>query len=141
LMTQTMNKICLTPFLLFLSLAKFSNAQIVHFPDTDGIWSVHDEKFYIDGDSLYNGKLYTKVYQVHDSVAVNGNFFALLREDTTTNKVYAISADSSTEYLLYDFSAALNDTITVFPLIFPFKGHEISVRVEEIDSILLGANY
>ncbi|MEI6577636.1 MAG: T9SS type A sorting domain-containing protein [Bacteroidota bacterium] len=130
--------------LLLLTILLTTNSvlgQNLNFPDSNAIWSVYNEKYFVKGDSTYNGSVYKKYYFTNDSIVTTGSFFALLREDTILKKVFSIPAGSTQEHLLYDFSLALNDTISVYPLSFPFYSGPILIKVDLIDSILLGSNF
>lgn len=116
-------------------------SQYFHFPDSNAIWSVYTEKYFIQGDSIFNSINYKKYYQTFDSIVTSGSFFALVREDTISKRVFAIPAENNDELLIYDFSLALNDTCTVYPLSFDAHSGPILIRVEQIDSILLNGQY
>jgi hypothetical protein len=115
--------------------------QNINFPDSNAIWSIYDQKYYVDGDSSFNANEYKKYYFSNDSIVVSGSFFALVREDTVTRKVYAIPAGSAQERLLYDFSLTIDDTAIVYPISFPISSGPVSIKVESIDSVLLSGNY
>jgi hypothetical protein len=115
--------------------------QKINFPDSNAIWSVYNEKYFVDGDSTYNAYNYKKYYFTNDSIVTTGSFFALLRDDTINNKVFSIAAGNTQEHLLYDFSLKLNDTVSVYPISFLFWSGRILVKVDLIDSIFLGSNY
>jgi hypothetical protein len=131
-------------FLTIFAANHVSTGQTFHFPDSNAIWSVWNEKYFVSGDSIYNSTLYKKYYFSHDSIPslTNSIFIALLREDTTAKRVYAIRKDSIHERIIYDFSLADNDTLTVFPFsFFPYETSGIRIRVEQHDSILIGGQY
>lgn len=131
-------KILYTIFLMgLLTNAVYSQ----NFPVSNATWSVYDEKYFIDGDSILNSVSYTKYYLSMDSIITTGTFFALLREDTVAHKVFAVRAGETEEHLLYDFSLNINDTVTVYPLSFEFWQGPLSVYIEQIDSILIGGSY
>lgn len=115
--------------------------QNFNFPDSNAIWSIYDQKYFVDGDSIVNANKYKKYYFSNDSIVTTGSFFALLREDTISQKVFAIAQSNTQEHLLYDFSLTLNDTISVYPLSFPFFSGNILIKVDLIDSILIGSNF
>jgi hypothetical protein len=84
----------------------------------------HHEIYYLNGDSLINGLNYQKVY-AHDTTYIGiqyattqavypnqNNGFRLMREDSLLKKVWIkeITGDTS-EYLLYDFSLNIGDTM------------------------------
>ena len=129
--------------LSFTILLTISSAftQNINFPDSNAIWSVYDEKYFVDGDSTFNAIDYKKYYFSNDSIVTSGSFFALLREETLTKKVFAISAGNAQEKLLYDFSLSINDTVSVFPLSYPFTSGPILVKVESVDSVLIGDTF
>lgn len=129
--------LCLTIILT----AKSVFGQNINFPDSNAIWSVYNEKYFVNGDSTYNSFNYKKYYFTNDSIVTTGRFFALLREDTIKKKVFSVALGNSQEHLLYDFSLAINDTITVYPLSFSFYTGPILIKVDFIDSILLDDNY
>jgi hypothetical protein len=135
-----MMKNLLLSLIIMLSLNSVIG-QNINFPDSNAIWSVYDQKYFVDGDSSFNATEYKKYYFSNDSIVTTGSFFALLREDTMTRKVYAIAAGSTQENLLYDFSMTVDDTATVYPLSFPIYSGPISIKVESIDSILIAGNY
>ena len=127
--------------ILSLCITDMLFGQYIHFPDSNTIWSVYNEKYYIDGDSLYNSHNYKKFCYTNDSLLSGGIFFALFREDTTTHQAFAISAGSDTEYLLYDFSLNINEITTVHPISFPFYSGPINISINQIDSVLIDGNY
>ena len=115
--------------------------QHLNFPDSNAIWSVYNEKYFVDGDSTFNSIDYKKYYMTYDTIVPSGNFYALLREDTILKKVYSIGSGKTQERLLYDFSLSINDTISVYPLSFPYFSGSILIKVDFIDSILIDGNY
>ena len=130
--------------LLYLTIilsTKSVFGQNLNFPDSNAIWSVYNEKYFVDGDSTYNTIDYKKYYFTNDSIVTTGSFFALLREDTILKKVFSIASGNTQEHLLYDFSLSIDDTISVYPLSFPSYSGPILIKVDLIDSILIGSNY
>ncbi|MEQ1732156.1 MAG: T9SS type A sorting domain-containing protein [Bacteroidia bacterium] len=119
-----------------------TQAQYQALPDSNAVWSVMESKFFISGDSLYNGHLYKKYNKCSGPSLTTGVFFALLREDSLTQRIYTVPADSSQERLLYDFSLNVNDTVSVYPSVdyYNSQGGNI-VRVIAIDSVLIGTKY
>lgn len=131
---------------LFLSLTillaiSSAFAQNINFPDSNAIWSVYNQKYFVEGDSTFNAINYKKYYFSNDSIVTSGSFFALLREEILTKKVFAVSSGYSQEQLLYDFSLSINDTVSVYPLSFPFASGPILVKVESVDSVLIGDTF
>jgi len=91
------------------------------FPDTNTAWNtVGDNDFTSDqwhfryavqGDTLINSILYTKVYKMYDSTILNPNstYFAAIRENE--NKQVFCVIPGFSESILYDFSLNVGDTI------------------------------
>lgn len=104
-----------------------------------GIWSVNNMKYMTNGDTVINGKSYMKVYQHEEWTPfefdiTRASYFCAIRNDVDNKKVYGIyykatevyndgdyyssipplymSTDTS-EFLLYDFSLQIGDTVTV----------------------------
>lgn len=119
-----------------------TQAQYQTLPNSSTVWSVMESKFFVSGDSLYNGHLYKKYNKCSGPTLTTGVFFALLREDSLTQRIYTVPADSSQERLLYNFSLNVNDTVSVYPTAdyYNSQGGNI-VRVIAIDSILIGTTY
>jgi hypothetical protein len=77
---------------------------------TNCYFGCNTDKYYTIGDTVINLKHYTFLDKFH----YNKNF--LIREDTSSRKVYMrLLADTGApkEYLLYDFSAQVNDTVSI----------------------------
>jgi hypothetical protein len=133
--------------LVMLVLFTASNAQtnVYHpFPDSNAVWSVFNQKYFVSGDSTLNMLNYKKYFFSSDSIPLltNGAFFALVREDTLAKRVWAILKDSANEKLLYDFSLEVNDTTTVFPASnFFYVPDGIKIIVEQSDSVLIDGQY
>lgn len=128
-------------FLFYLCLANILVAQNFHFPDSNAIWSVYNEKYFIVGDSLFDAKIYKKILFTTDSIVGNGIIFALFREDTISNQVFAIPSGEFSENLLYDFSLSLNDITTVYPISFSYYYGPVTISIDQIDSILINGQY
>ncbi len=62
-------------------------------------------------DTLVGAYSYKKAYSRTEDLTGFGNKPCLLREDTVTKKVYIISADSTNERILYDFSLLTGDSL------------------------------
>lgn len=96
------------------------------FPSADAVWSVSSKtqwwfdtyadnhKYTVMGDSVLNGIAYKKYYHCPDSILNPSNlsFYALLRQDTQTQRSYVVYANDTSEYLLYDFSLQVGDTLS-----------------------------
>ena len=73
-----------------------------------------------------NSKLYKKVYALNNfGLNYTGKTpSGFMREDTIAKKVYFIENASSPEYLLYDFSLAVNDSVFLtFPYSVSYNGY------------------
>jgi hypothetical protein len=128
--------------LIILSLLTFSLTsfgQSVALPDSNAIWSVYDQKYFVDGDSTYNSVDYKKYYLSMDSLLTNESLFAIVREDTITRQVFAIASDDTVERLIYDFSLNENDTVSVYPFSFLGFSEAVRIQIESVDTITLGA--
>lgn len=108
-------------------------------PDSNAVWSVYDQKYFVDEDSSYNSLDYKKYFFSTDSLLTNETLIALVREDTTTQEVFAIASGDSIERLIYDFSLNENDTVSVYPLSFPEYYGPIRVQIESVDTVIIGA--
>ncbi len=143
--------------LLFTLISFWSNAQTltpVPTQDTVAVWSVWSDKYVFLGDSTFNGNQYKKVFVYYaDSVDTliydSLKYACLYRQDASAEKAYCVQRDSTSEKLLYDFSANLGDTVKISPgfiskyAIFTFQEPDgyASVRVEAIDSVLINGTY
>jgi len=106
----------------------------------------HTTKIYFDGDSILNSKTYKKVFHCFDDeFCQNPIFYGLIREENQrTYFVFSYEADfdlpnDTDEYLLYDFSAELNDIIQLdipgIPVEVEEEFRTISIQVSNIDYI------
>lgn len=96
-------------------------------PELEFCTYFYGSRFWFKGDTVVDGKMYNKL--VHTAImgapnappfcppyTVDTNYyslFALLREDTAARRVYRYDFDAGIEYLLFDFSAGVGDTVTV----------------------------
>lgn len=117
--------------ILIIGLSYQSYGQYTSFPRSKTIWSVDNEKFIMDGDSILNSKLYKKFYYSFDSLR-NIYFHCLFREDTVMKKAYVIEKNKSEEQLVYDFSLNIGDTARIEPLSTMSSNQ---MRIVMIDSI------
>ncbi|MBX2892478.1 MAG: T9SS type A sorting domain-containing protein [Saprospiraceae bacterium] len=127
-------------YLLFLLLPTTATFSQNYFPFIqkgvfrDEFWApelqfciyLNGSRFWFQGDSVVNGQVYQKLcsaaiqgtpntvfcppYTVDTSVCA---VFALMREDTAARKVYRYDFDAGVEYLLFDFSVQVGDTVAV----------------------------
>ncbi len=84
-------------------------------------------RYWFRGDSTVNGQTYQKllsapIFGAPDAppmcppYTVDTNdyvIFALMREDTAAKRVFQLDFDTGTEFLLFDFSVAVGDSVTV----------------------------
>jgi len=124
-----------------------SQTNVYHpFPDSNAFWGIHgtncfypgwweDTRFGLNGDTIINGKLYSKVYKLLDSTLTNPNstYYAAIREEN--KRIYTIVFYYSQETILYDFNLLIGDTITYnFPYSLP---EDFSRVVTQTDSVQL----
>lgn len=131
--------VLLTICLFFIPIsakAQSDTYEYVPIPD-NAVWSVNMLKFKTLGDTVINNKNYLKVYwQIEYSpfeFDINkASYLCALRNDTINKRVYGVYKDSAevmhfnkngniteyyssdtTEFLLYDFSLEVGDTVSV----------------------------
>jgi len=111
-------------------------------------WSVNWEKFRTHGDTVINGKNYLKVYYQSAGEPFNFDFSkaiycCALRNDTLQKRVYGVPKVSyESEYLIYDFSLQIGDTVTVTSIICAYGDlrHYTVKRVDKIWDGRLGTH-
>ncbi len=131
-----------------LQFHSYSNAQTyVPFPDSNALWSyvicynvnpnpppwiINCYTYYYtyNGDSLFNGDIYHKVFKYYDSTLTTPHFHCLIRQDTSQKKVYIVEGGWPNVKLLYDFSVSAGDTMNY-----------IGCVVNSIDSILTNTGF
>lgn len=122
---------------------KISFCQYVHFPDSNAVWAldfIGPEIYLVGGDTSINNVNYKKYYATTDTSLNIYGLYGFLREDTLTKKIYAFTTTSTVENLLYDFSANVGDTVSVFSYCWGAFGN-LDVKVAAIDSILIQGQY
>lgn len=131
--------------LLFIGTVNLLLAQsYFNFPDTNTVWtylqcdyiptnpiaseSCHTQYYTLSGDTVINGLDYNKMY--HGTVPNQlGNFYAAVREDSL-KKVYAILIPGdTTEYVKFNFSGSVGDTMGT------------DQTIVTIDSVLISGSY
>lgn len=133
-------------FFLFVFLVK-TNSFCQSLPDTSATWTIAsvgwgsyfaNETFEITGDTTINSTIYKSVYTTKDSIynPLISNYFCAMRE--LNNKWYFIPADSTKEFMLYDFDVKTGDTVSIDN---PWAFGEIELIVFDIDSLELNGNY
>lgn len=122
-------------FIPILAKAQSDTYEYVPIPD-NAVWSVNTSKFKTFGDTIINNNNYLKVYWQKENSPFEFDinkalYFCALRNDTANKRVYGVYKDSAeviyvnkngttthsyssdtTEFLLYDFSLEVGDTIT-----------------------------
>ncbi|MBA3971394.1 MAG: hypothetical protein H0X46_04505, partial [Bacteroidetes bacterium] len=145
--------------LLFTFLAFFAKGQtfVYHpFPDSVAVWNFYvylpcpeivslqeNYSIAITGDTIIGGLLYQKLFTPHiiksyDTTICGGEYpgyKGATRQDTTNKKVFFIYPSDTAEYLLYDFTMQLGDTVKGITATSP------NDTVLSIDSILVGGSY
>jgi hypothetical protein len=150
--------------LLFMS-PLFSKGQtnVYHpFPDSNAVWRVsyggyqapycYDRYYFLGEAILMNGRQYHVVYYSQcDGIpdletgmcnasctadpSIWYDYFGFIAQDTLQKKVYFIGISDTTEYLLYDFSLNVGDTIP------PSINNFYQATIQSIDSILINGSY
>ncbi len=135
-----MKKHLLTLALLLFLLTETKAQQYHPFPTSDGAWlyGLTDDfhqwtysftAYVLQGDTTIGGGQYKKIS--------NGSYAGAMRE---SNKIiYFVPADSSHEYVLYNFNLTVGDTI-----INPFGGsvdNKDTITVVQVDSVLTQNGY
>lgn len=120
----------------------FAQNNYSHFPDSNAVWSIWDRKITVNGDTTINGLQYKKYYNA-DSNFSNPFYLAALREDVTTQKVFAFHPTDSVERILYDFSATAGDTVESQSIFANMNSanQPLTFKVLEVDSISILGNY
>ena len=130
--------------------------EYVPFATEDALWSVSDEKYSLYGDTVINGIKYSKVYRQEESEAFEfdiskAEYFCAIRNDIENKRVYGVYKDDlpvkyhkniqydrteGKEFLLYDFSLNMGDTVSVANFAEADKeGYIRCVKFERVDVI------
>lgn len=71
-------------------------------------------KYFTDGDTIINSLTYSKIKKLEgpnlNDVSLFPTYTGAIRQDTLNKKIYVVLTDSTTEYILYDFSLQVGDT-------------------------------
>jgi len=137
-----MKKLLITSVLMGLACSAFSQFKYF-FPDSNAYFSVGNIKYWFQGDTVIKNVKYKKVYLQHsfyDTIDFSrAGYYAAIREDTMAEKVYCIYSDwvyEEKEYLLYDFSVNVGDTVGIY---YYFIWH--TQVVKSIDSLFIDGSY
>ena len=151
--------ICIVAACLFLSMRVA--AQVPYRPFTDGCqWSVSDDKYASAGDTVINGVTYMKIYTQHANQSFEfslpeAQYFTAIREDTVSRKVYCImpagtlirrnnhvvgQTEAPREFLLYDYSLEIGDTVTCYTICKETSTYEVNegfaTRIDSYDTLI-----
>lgn len=124
-----------------------TNSFCQSLPDSSATWTIAsvsmgsyfaNETFVIKGDTTINSTIYKSIFVTKDSIynPLISNYFCAVRE--FTNKWYFIPADSTKEFMLYDFGVKTGDTVTINN---PWVEGKMKLNVFDIDSIELNGSY
>jgi len=131
--------------------------QYIPIPDNH-IWSVSTQKFMTYGDTSIHNKEYLKVYCQNENIPFEfdisqASYYCALRNDTLNKRVYTVYPDlyppmyvydyhyyshplfvatDTTEFLLYDFSLNVGDTVSIYE----YDGYDIfKVKMKRVEEI------
>jgi len=144
-------------FLAFLIFALIGyNQNYFPFVDTNSVWNITWNcykpppypcysdyyKYRISGDTMYSDTLYKRLFRIDmnqecSSIIEDSIYMGGIREDVSNKKVYFIQDTFFGEYLLFDFSLEVGDTV---PYSFNNYGYP-EIYVSSIDSILCTDGY
>jgi len=154
--------VMLVVFTLLYSFKGFGQTYYA-FPDSNAVWRVDwgtstclsftlpdaQYQYVITGDTVIGPETYQKIERSGIctlccmpplTVAHPDNrYMGALRQDTLLRHVYYLPSDSTTEYLLYDFSLSLGDTVKGYLSDATFSG--CIAIVDSIDSVLIDGSY
>lgn len=148
----------ITGFLAVLLLQGKAQEEYQYVPiDDNAEWSVSTMKFRTCGDTVINEKNYLKVYQQRNREPFDFDFskakyYCALRNDTLNKRVYIVyphslevyvyeqynysflfNSTDTTEFLLYDFSLNMGDTVSIYEFSNTNKLFKINmIRVEDV---------
>ncbi len=158
-MKKNIYKLLLVAFVCFGFQMGYSYGQVEYTLFKDScIWSVNTAKYMTCGDTVINGKDYIKVYHQYDNNTffefdmAKATYFCAIRNDIENKKVYGIYhkpayvmhdldyanqylSDATSEFLLYDFSLQMGDTVTVAS--FEYETDKIVLLIAQRDSIMI----
>jgi hypothetical protein len=144
-----MKKLLLATFLLFAVFSAKAQMNIL-FPDSNAQWAVYEwdgfgnpagyvNYYMTNADTVINSQNYNQLFVFNQSTwfCPPTGYHAAIRKDIVAQKVFIVPEDSITEYLLYDFSAAIGDTIYNLYSERDYIAPSLSnVYVTNIDSVL-----
>lgn len=148
-----MNKTARSLFLFLLCIAGRLNAQtgVYHpMPDSNAAWcetasygvvcGITERKILqVNGDTSIGSVVYHKLTATGYANCVTqysyftNEYRGAYRQDTAARKVYMVDANTTNEYLLYDFTLGIGDTTP--------ENTGPGITITSIDSVLVGANF
>ncbi len=157
-------------FIFWFSLvginSAFPQTTVYHpFPESGAYWRessqgyqccCSDYQYVLQGDTVIGAYTYSKVEHSGVMYANNpggwcitggystffANYTGAIRNDSNTRKVFFVPSGEIAEQLLYDFNLKLHDTLSASYLYNPgWYGQDNFIRIESIDSVLVGAIY
>jgi hypothetical protein len=145
--------------LLYITALLFSfqgRAQSIYYPlpDSNAMWTLglanYNNIFIIKGDSAIGGFTYKKYFIANSTnlALASLTFVGLVRQETSSKKIFAIKSGTSAERLIYNFNLNINDTVRVrpidrgyFELSQPSVSYGYKLKVIQKDSILILGQY
>jgi hypothetical protein len=134
--------------LLVFCKCDFRSQSYIAFPDSNAKWNMTPGGigtpvviYSVKGDSVFNSYTYKKYYMVSDTGAnpVSSEYFAMVRQDIASKRIYGILAGTNAEKKMYDFNLNVNDTVSVY--CFHWMPGAYKLKVIAKDSILLDGQY
>ena len=135
-----MKKLLYLTVFIWISINSYSQLQYF-LPRTDAYFSVLDKRFVFDGDTTINDLRYTKVLFQHgyeEDDFSEPRYYAAVREDTISGKIYCIQYNDGIERLLADFNVEAGDEVTVYSFWPDWQNAyptESTVKVRSVDTI------
>jgi hypothetical protein len=124
-----------------------TNSVCQSLPDSSATWTIAsigwgtyfaNETFRIEGDTTINSIRYKSIYSTKDSIynPLISTYFCAVRE--LNNKWFFVPADSTKEFMLYNFDVEIGDTVFIDNPWWYGRGELI---VFDIDSLELSGSY
>jgi len=92
----------------------------------------------IGNDTIINGIRYYELLTARDEFSSIWTSNGYIRECIVSRSVYYKPIANESEILLYDFSLQVGDEVLSYDFIFPTRRHNVLIRVEAIDYVLIG---
>lgn len=127
--------------LFFMPLLSFGQTNL--FDSIGSKWYATDRYYITGSDVQINSTAYKQLLRCDDPDFIDVENIGALRYESSTSKVFFVpqlmnGMPNTQEYLLYDFNANLQDTITVFN---DFTNFQLAVRVKvnSLSTITIGS--